>query len=397
MRITYLYQYFSTPSGSWGTRAYEMSRRWVKSGHKVTIVTSVYDKSDLRVTGLVGKYDFDGISVVAINVRLSNKDGFVKRIMSFLLFSLLSSWYAVRLKSDIVLASSGPLTIVLPALMARYIAGKKMVLEIRDLLPEVPIQLGLLSSRFMIVAARWLERMAYGASEMVIAASPGQAEGVRSVNSTVKTEVVTNASDLALFDAASDDDAVKKACANKPYVLYAGTFGYANDCEQILRAAKILSAQGSKIKVILIGDGKEKSRLMGYARDNNLTNVIIKETIPKNELVAWVKNAHAMLITLKNIPVFDTSSPNKLFDSLAAGVPVIQTTQGWIKGLLEEEECGITVSPENASELAAAVDKIVNDKAMNELMSSNAHKLAVSRFSRDKLSLKMEGLLRSVC
>src|SRR5690606_21155218 len=121
MKILYFYQYFTTPKGSWSTRAYEFTRRWAKDGDDVTVVTSIYDKSDLRPGKLVERFEIDGVHVIAVNVRLSNKDGYLRRIYTFLAYSMIASWYALRLRSDVVVSSSGPITAAIPGSIAHYL------------------------------------------------------------------------------------------------------------------------------------------------------------------------------------------------------------------------------------------------------------------------------------
>ena len=144
MKIVYFYQYFSTPKGSWGTRVYEFAKNWVEQGHEVTVVSSVYSKSDLSARGFIEDQYFEGIHVKVLNVRIDNKQHFLKRIWSFLLYGILSSYYALKLNADIVIASSGPITVGLPGLIARYLRGRKLVFETRDLWPEGAIELGII-------------------------------------------------------------------------------------------------------------------------------------------------------------------------------------------------------------------------------------------------------------
>lgn len=114
MRIVYFYQYFSTPNGSWGTRVYDFCKEWVAQGHDVTVVTSVYAKSDLKATRLIEDQVFDGIKVKVLNIRIDNKQPVFQRIWTFIQYSLLSSYYAITLKADLVIASSGPLPQAFP-------------------------------------------------------------------------------------------------------------------------------------------------------------------------------------------------------------------------------------------------------------------------------------------
>ncbi len=103
MKILYFYQYFSTPKGSWGTRVYEFAKEWVAEGHEVTVVSSIYSKSDLQAERLIENQVFDGIKVKVLNIRIDNKQSFLKRIFTFLAYSILSSWYALTLKLMLLL------------------------------------------------------------------------------------------------------------------------------------------------------------------------------------------------------------------------------------------------------------------------------------------------------
>ena len=396
MKVLIFYQYFTTPKGAWSTRVYEMARRWVESGDRVTVVTSVYDKSDLRPSRLVERFDVDGIDVVVLNVQLSNKDGVLKRLYTFLAYALLASWYAVRHPADVVVASSGPPTVGIPGLVARYLARRPFVFEIRDLWPDSPVQLGLLTKPWMIRMARAFEHRCYEAASHVIACSPGQADGVRSADPDVPVTVVSNAADLELMQQVQARDTLPDWAAD-PYVVYAGTMGRANDCWQLVRAAEALQRHGrGGINIVLIGDGGQRPELEQYAKEHGVTNIKFLGLKPKSEVITWLHHAAASILCLKSIPVFDTVSPNKLFDSFAVGVPVIHTTQGWIKDLLDEEECGITAEPDNAEAMADAICHLVDSPEVRDRMGLEARRVAEEQFDRDMLAKKMRRVLQGV-
>ena len=166
MRIVYFYQYFSTPKGTWGTRVYEFTKRWVELGHDVTVVTSVYSKSDLVATKFIENQEVDGIKLKVINVNIDNRQNIVKRIWTFLLYMFTSCWYALTLKADIVIASSGPITVGLPGLVAHYLRGRKFIFEVRDLWPEGAIELKVIKSKLLIKLSYWFERVCYKAAHI---------------------------------------------------------------------------------------------------------------------------------------------------------------------------------------------------------------------------------------
>src|SRR5690606_20205723 len=142
----------------------------------------------------------------------------------------------------------------------------------------------------------------------------------------------------------------------KTYAVYTGNIGEVNNSYWLFNAAKALRDKGrDDIKIVLIGEGQQREELEKLARVENLTNFIRFGLMSKKELVAYVQNAFVSLVPLKGTPVLDTSSPNKFFESLAAGVPVIQNTQGWMKDFLTEHEIGLTLDSNYLQQLTNAL------------------------------------------
>jgi glycosyltransferase involved in cell wall biosynthesis len=185
---------------------------------------------------------------------------------------------------------------------------------------------------------------------------------------------------------------------DKRTFVYSGTLGLANHCDQILTAAQKLKAWGEEdILIYLIGDGKEKRDLEKKAGQEQLLGMIrFLPPIPKEDLALWINHCDAVLLVLKNLKVFDTVSPNKLFDAFAAGVPVIQTTQGWIRTLLQVENCGITTEPGDPDGLANAIQYLAHNSEDRKTMSANSLKVGRERFDRNLLSRKYLDLLEEL-
>lgn len=397
MRIVYLYQYFSTPKGSWGTRVYEFARRWVASGDRVTVITSVYDKSDLEPARFISTHTVDGIDVIVVNIRLSNKHGLLARLLSFAGYAVVASWYAATMPADVVIASSGPITVGLPGLVARYLRGRRVVFEARDVWPDGAIETGMLRSALLIRAARLFERLCYRAASRIVTLSDGMAEVIRRRCGETPVEVVTNAADLELFREEREMGETFHALRQRPYVVYAGTLGLANACGQILEAARLLADRaGGPIEVVILGDGVERLWLQARARELGLTNVHFLGLVTKEEVGTWLRGARASLLVFRNVPILSTNSPNKFFDSLAAGCPVIQNTSGWIKRLLERHDCGITVPADDPRSLAAAMERLCSDDELRRELGRNARALAEEQFERSALANKMRDIVLGV-
>ena len=394
MRCVYFYQYFTTPSGSWSTRVYELARRWVAAGHAVTVVTSVYDKSDLQPSKSSEQHVIEGIDVRVINVGLSNKHGIAVRLWTFFVYAAFASWYALTVPADVVVASSGPITVGIPGLVARWLRRRPLVFEVRDLWPEGAIQLGLLPGRFVQHAAHAFARLCYRQAAAVVALSSGMAEGILREVPGAKVVVVPNACDVALFGVPADPPAFDWADPNK-LVVYAGSTGLMDDCSQIIDAAAELQRRGrGDIQLALLGDGSQRGMLEERVTREGLSSVHFLGLLKKVDVVPWLQHARCALVVFKAVPVLDTGSPNKLFDALAAGTPVVQTTQGWIRELLEAEGCGLTVPPNDASAMADAIQRLVDEPTLRAEMAANARRVAKEQFDRDLLAARMLDALR---
>lgn len=395
MKILYFYQYFSTPKGSWGTRVYEFAKDWVEQGHEVTVITSIYSKSDLKAKKLIDNQEFEGIKVKVLDVLIDNKQPFLKRIWSFISFSLLSSYFALKLPADVVIASSGPITIGLPGLVAKYLRGRKLVFETRDLWPEGAIELGIIKNKTIQNLAYWFEKVCYNSSSFIITLSPGMTQNIRNRFGFENVDDVTNAANIELF---SENKEFKESeLKTKSFAIYTGNIGVVNNSEWLFNAAKELQKLGrDDINILLIGEGQQREELEERVKKEKVSNFIRMGLMPKNDLVSYVQNAFVSLVPLKGSPVLDTSSPNKFFESLAAGVPVVQNTQGWMKDFLEEHKVGFTLDPNNPKELALKLIEMHDNQEETDLMGKQAFEIAKNFFDKTYLADKMLKILIKV-
>lgn len=397
MRILYIYQYFGTPKGSWSTRVYELTRRWAEKGHQITIITSPYYKSDIRGKGFISRQKIDGIQLIVVNAADSNKASTLKRAANALVFAITSTFLALWEKMDICISSSGPITTALPGLLAKWFRGTPLVFEVRDLWPRGGIELGKLRSKWLIKIALWFEQFIYRNSNLVVACSTGMEKGVKKVNPDVPTLVIPNASDPELFDnyKGTPSSSLFQKIKDKAIFLYAGSLGLMDDCSQSIKALSYLRDQ--PIALVLAGDGAERELLESLAMQTGNSNIYFLGLLPKTEVAKWFSVATASIITFRDYPVLHTSSPNKMFDSFAAGVPIIQTTKGWIKELVEQEECGINVEPNDPISMASAMKTLAEKSELVSEMSQKSKSLASTKFNRDLLAKQyLESLQRIV-
>lgn len=395
MKILYFYQYFATSKGSWGTRVHEFTREWVKKGHQVTVVTSVYSKTDIVARKFIDTQYFDGVKVIIINVKIDNRQPFLKRIFSFLTYSVLSCWYALTYSTQVVIASSGPITVGIPGLMAKLIRRKKLVFESRDLWPDGAIELGVIKSPMMIKAARWFEKFCYNSSDLIVALSIGMEKEILAKSPNRNTITVTNAANIPLFSIPRTFPETL-GLASKSYAIYTGNIGEVNNSLWLLDAAKLLHKKGSSLKILMIGEGQQREWIDQQIKEHHLETLLRWPLMPKVNLVALIQHALVSLVPLKGTPVLDTSSPNKFFESLSAGVPVVQNTQGWMKDFLIKHQVGFTLSPNDPEALADLLIYLDSDPNYLAGMKDRALEISKSEFDKNILADRMISAIESI-
>jgi glycosyltransferase involved in cell wall biosynthesis len=388
MTILYFYQYFSTPKGSWGTRVYEFGKEWVEQGHRVIVVTSVYSKSDIKSTRFIDTQYFDGIEVKIINIRIDNKLSFIKRIYGFITYSLVASYFALTIKCDRVIASSGPITVALPGLIAKIVRRRKLIFEVRDLWPQGAIELGLLNNSIVKKIAYWIERTTYAKSDLIVVLSPGMIYNINErYNFGFKCISIPNTVDLSLFSNIVKSNFTKR---NYSYAIYTGNIGDVNNSFWLLNAARELKSRGiTNIKILMIGDGQLKNEIKFSIENEKIDTLILLDLMPKNEIIPLLQEALVSLVPLKGTPILDTSSPNKFFESLGAGIFIIQNTNGWMREFLKENGVGATINPNDHKALVNEIIRL-NSLSIEDKLAIKKKCMEVARqFDKKVLSAKM--------
>jgi glycosyltransferase involved in cell wall biosynthesis len=400
MHILYIHQHFATPAGSTGTRSYEFARRWVKAGHKVTLITGHYDIGGLEAAGgLYEKQNIEGINVILVGSKYSNKQSYIRRITSFLSFCFLGIYAGLRTKGvDVIYASSTPLTVGIPAMVIKRIKHIPFIFEVRDQWPEIPIELGIITNRFLIRILLWLEKTIYKNCSSIVALSPGQADGVRGVLTGEKSiTVIPNSCDTDVFRPDIDGSIVrqKRVWDNKLVFLHAGAMGKVNGLDFVIKAAERLKDH-SDIHFVLIGDGNQKSFLESRIQKLGLKNLEILPSVPKQELPQFYAAADAGLVIIGNYPIIEHNCANKFFDSLSAGKPVLLNYSGWQREILEENEAGLGCTLGNLDEFVEKVLYIKENRQRLKQMGQNARRAAAEKFNRDELAKQALDLISSV-
>jgi len=393
VRLLYFHQHFGTPQGSSGTRSYEFSRALIARGHQVTVICGAHKQSGLQLPYDAARDWYrgsvDGIDVISLPLAYSNKDSLFRRGWIFLRFALRSVRLALELDCDLVFATSTPITAVIPGLAAKWFRGKPFVFEVRDLWPELPRALGL-RNPFILGGMSLLEFLGYRSADACVGLSPGIVEGIRSRSAaSLPIAMIPNGCDLEVFHPSKRTRLSLPGIAPGDFVAgFTGAHGVANGLDALLDVAAELKRRGDqRVKLVFIGDGKEKERLALKAAEAGLTNCLFFPPVPKTELGAITASLDCGLMVLRDVPAFyHGTSPNKFFDYLAAGIPVVNNYPGWLAGMIQDNQCGVVVPPNNPVAFADALQRLAADPALRARQGANARRLAESQFSREQLA-----------
>ena len=393
MKVLYFHQHFVTPHGAGAIRSYAMARRLIERGHQVTMVCGSFTGGN---TGLSGPYTngmrrgvVDGIDVIELDLAYSNHDGFVRRSMTFLKFAARSVMLALREKYDLAFATTTPLTAGIPGIMARWLRGKPFVFEVRDLWPELPRAMGVIRNPAILWAMGVLEFASYRSAHALVGLSPGIVEGIthRGVPRE-RVALVPNGCDLNLFAQEVEPWRPEGIAPTDLMAVFAGTHGMANGLDAVLNAAAELQRRGRQdIKILLIGNGKLKPALMARAANEKLTNVAFHDPVNKTRLAGLMASTDLGLQVLANVPAFYYgTSPNKFFDYIAAGLPVLNNYPGWLAGMIQDNQCGFAVPPDNPVAFADALEQAAANRDALKTMGQSARALAEREFDRALLA-----------
>ncbi|WP_318308100.1 glycosyltransferase family 4 protein [Flagellimonas crocea] len=386
MKILYIHQYFVTPKEPGGTRSYWISRELIKNGHEVTMLTTTKGK------GKPSEMMIDGIKVIYLNVPYNNRMSLFKRLIAFVKFMFLSSLYVLRTqKPDLMIGTSTPLTVGFPVLVGKKLRRIPYIFEVRDLWPEVPVQMGGVKNKLLIKLLYRFEKSIYKNALHVVALSPGMRDGVRDAGTPEdKITTIPNMSKIDKFWPREKNKEWMEKLGLRPdsfKVIYFGTMGLANGMEYILDAANFLKNE-KDIEFLFVGDGSTKPVLEERCKNEGLDFIRFYGKMPMEQLSETVNLSDVSLVTFADLPILATNSPNKLFDTLSAGKPLIVNSPGWTKTMVEEDDCGVFVDPNRPEEMAQAILNFKNNPEERERFGRNARLLAEHKFDKSILCKK---------
>lgn len=372
LKILYIHQYFKTPREGGALRSYYIAKAMVQAGHIVEVITTHNEASYLRTT-------IDGITVHYLPIAYHNSFHFAKRILSFLRFFLQSYRLATRIKCvDLNYVTSTPLTVGLTALRLKRKKNIDYVFEVRDLWPEAVVKIGAIRNKFVQRYLYRLEQKIYTQSQKIITLSPGMFTYIQKVVPSKPLLLAPNMSSV---------ETIQPTATRTPFTIsYLGTLGKANHVDYLLDIAELMLNSYPEVRFYIMGEGAQKVQLEERVKNDRLTNVTFLAASNQDAVKGLLAKTDATYTSFLKIPILETNSPNKFFDSLAAGKLTIVSTNGWLRNLVEENHCGFYHDPENPYSFLEKIKPYIIDKGLLDKTQANARKLAETKFSVNRIT-----------
>jgi glycosyltransferase involved in cell wall biosynthesis len=399
MHILLIHQAFASLEEPGGTRHFELARHLVSNSHRVTVIASPVS----YITGsriapepeISGPSALPGLMILRASAYAAHHKSFLHRMLAFFSFMISSFWIGLGVRQvDLVWGTSPPIFQGVTAFLLARLKGARFLFEVRDLWPEFAVAVGVLKSGLLIRLSEWLERLLYRSADCVMVNSPGFVEHVRSRGAR-RVELVPNGADPSMFDSPAEGAAFRNQheFGDKFVALYAGAHGMSNNLEVVIDAARLL--QHAPVQFVLVGDGKEKPALVARAAELSLRNVTFVSSVPKRQMPQVLAGADAGIAILKPIEAYKTTYPNKVFDYMAAGLPVVLAIDGVIREVVEAAGCGEFVKPGDPQALASAVRRLAADPDRARRMGLAGRQYLEQNFSREEIARRLIHVLES--
>ena len=399
MHILLIHQAFAALSEPGGTRHHELALYLAGEGHQVTIIASPLsyltgDAGDKRMRWIEKQSGGEGVTIVRAFTYQALHRSFVHRVFSFLSFMFSSFWIGLSVKHvDVVWGTSPPIFQGLTAWALARLKRARFLFEVRDLWPAFAVAVGVLTNSALIRASEWLEGFLYRRADQLMINSPGFTEHIQARGGK-QIELIPNGADAAMFAPESNGELFRERydLGGKFVALYAGAHGMSNDLDVLLDAAELLEDQ-PEVVIVLLGAGKEKTRLEARSADLGLTNLKFIPPVPKDEMKEGLAAADVCIAILKPIEMYKTVYPNKVFDYMAAGRATLLAIDGVIREVIEAAQAGIFVPPGDPQALADGIRRLAGDRANTQKMGRRAREYLLEHFDRPKIASDLVRLL----
>jgi hypothetical protein len=344
----------------------------------------------------------DGIQVVRVWSYLAPNAGIVRRIANFLSYMLMATWTSLWMrKPDVIVATSPQFFCGWAGVFASKIRRVPFVLEVRDIWPESIVAVGAMKNKHVLKILEFLEKCMYRAASHIVTVGNGYRENILTkVDVAQRCTVITNGVDLARFQDVPDNRAIdlQWKLSGKFTCFYIGTVGLAHGLHVVPNATKILLDRGRKdFCFCIVGDGAARAATQKMVHEMQLEDfVVFFGNVQRSEIPSILNRADASLVHLRKTDLFTSVIPSKIFETMAMGCPIIMGVDGESRKIVIDAQAAIVMEPENAKDLADAVEKLADNRALCKQLGKHGRSYVAEHYDRNRLALEYLALLQSV-
>lgn len=395
LRILYISHYFPPEVNAPAVRVSEMAEYWAQQGADVTILTCFPNHPRGIIPEEYRGYKRlievrNNIRIIRTYVYAAPNGGIIKRTLSFLSFMLSSITLGFRPAGnpDVIIATSPQFFVAVAGYILSRLKRCKFIFEVRDVWPEEIVAVGAMKNGIAIKMLEAIEIFLYKKADLIVTVARGSVDILTKRGiSRSKIALVPNGVRLSLFQSGSDGESIRKRLG-KPddfIVGYIGTHGMAHRLDIVLEAAEMLR-NIVDITFLFVGDGAEKNDLMRKARDLRLANVIFHDQVRRSDVPDCYRACDICLVPLRKADLFTRNIPSKIYEIMAAGKPIICSTEGESRSLIETAGAGLAARPEDAADLAEKIMILYNNRRLCRSLGRSGYSFALANFSRDRLA-----------
>ncbi len=398
MRILFFTHYFPPEVNAPASRTYELAKRWVRSGHQVTILTGAPNAPDgVLYPGyhnrLVQREVMDGIEVVRVWTFLAANKGIALRMMNYLSYMISATACSIRLpKHDVIIATTPQLFCGWAGFFSARWSRTPFILEIRDMWADSIATLQLVKRSLFVRLLAAIEDTLYGQAQTIVTVGTGYRSMLIDKHlPPERIEVITNGVDREFFAPRAYDEQLAQqwSLTGRFVCAYTGTIGMTHALEVVLRAAaKLQEKHRDDMVFLIVGEGAHRQALQQQAAQQGLNNVIFVGKQPKSMMPRIHSISDCNLVHLRRAPLYTTVFPSKIFEVAHMKVPIILGVEGEAAKLIERSHSGVCIEPENDTQLLNAVEMLAADPDKRRELGEAGHDFVAEHFDRDQLADK---------
>ena len=402
MKILFLTDNFPPEVNAPATRTYEHCKEWVKQGEKVTVITCVPNFPQGKVykgyrNVFYQKEIMEGIHIIRVWTYITANEGFIKRTLDYISFSVSAFIAGLFQKTDIIIATSPQFFTALSGRALSFWKRKPWIMEVRDLWPESIKTVGAMNDNILIRYFEWQEKHCYHSAKKIVVVTDSFKRRLveRGIDSS-KIDVVKNGVNRSLFVPVVKDLQLlnELGLQNKKIIGYIGTHGMAHKLDFILQCAKGMEGRNN-YHFLFLGSGAEKRNLLDLKEKLDLKNVTMLDPVSKLEVKRYISILDIALINLRKSEVFTTVIPSKIFENAGMEIPILMGVNGEAREIIESYHAGVYFEPESETEFCEKLDLLLTDENLYNECKEGCKKLSLD-FDRNLLANKMLQIITQI-